>query len=177
MNISNLTPQQLRNAADLKEKIDGLQNELNELLGGEVSVPAQTTIEAPEKPANGRRSKKRKKLSAEGRANIAAAQRARWAARRGEAPATEAERPARQPKKTKKQVIEARLNALAKAREARWAKVRAAKGTAVQSQEGPATEAEKPKKKRTISEAGRRAMSLAGKRRWAKARRAARLGM
>jgi hypothetical protein len=134
MNISNFTPQQLRNAADLQEKILGLQDQLNELLGGEVSAPVQARIEpgqAPDRPKNGRR-KKRKKLSAEGRANIAAAQRARWAARRGEtpaqeAPATEAEKPARQPKKTKKEVREARLKALAKAREARWAKVRTAK--------------------------------------------------
>ncbi len=167
MNITTLTPQQLRNAADLQEKILGLQDQLNELLGGEVSAPAQATMtEAPQGPSNGRR-KKRRKVSAEGRANIAAAQRARWAARRGEAPATEAEKPARQPK-TKKQVMEARLKALAKAREARWA----AKRAEVQSEKAPTTEAEKPKKKRNISEAGRKAMSLAGKRRWAKARRA-----
>jgi hypothetical protein len=125
MNITTLTPQQLRNAADLKERIDALHDELNQLLGGEVSAPAQVAIDAdraPQGPKNGRRRKKRKKVSAEGRANIAAAQRARWAARRGEAPATEAEKPARQPKKTKKEVREARLAALAKAREARWAK-------------------------------------------------------
>ncbi len=62
--------------------------------------------------------------------------------------------------------MEARLKALAKAREARWA---ARRGEAV-PEETPATEAEKPKKKRNISEAGRRAMALAGKRRWAKVR-------
>jgi hypothetical protein len=67
-------------------------------------------------------------------------------------------------------VSEAKLKALAKAREARWAKVRAAKRTGVQSEEGPAIEPAKPKKERKISEAGRKAMSLAAKRRWAKAR-------
>ena len=124
-----MTPQQLRAAADLKERIDALQNELNEVLGAEVPGPAEATVEpgqAAQGPKNGRR-KKRKKVSPEGRANIAAAAKARWAARRGEAPSEEApaiegEKPARQPKKTKKQVREARLAALAKAREARWAK-------------------------------------------------------
>jgi hypothetical protein len=135
MDITNLTPEQLRAAADLKEQIDGLQNELNELLVGEVAGPTQAAIEAPEKPENGRR-KKRKKISAEGRANIAAAQRARWAARRREAPslevpATEVEKPAKQPKKTKKQMREAKLAALAKARAARWAKHKAARQTKV----------------------------------------------
>jgi len=35
MDITNLSAQQLRQAADLKEKIDGLQAELNAILGGE----------------------------------------------------------------------------------------------------------------------------------------------
>jgi hypothetical protein len=123
MNLTTLTPQQLRNAADLEERIDALQNELNEVLGGEVSAPVQPAVEAPQGPSNGRR-KKRKKISPEGLANIHAAAKARWAARRGEAPATEAEKPASEPKKTKNQVSEAKLKALAKAREARWAKAR-----------------------------------------------------
>jgi hypothetical protein len=164
MNIPTLTPRQLRKAADLKERIDALQNELNELLGGEAPGPAQGVVEpgqAAQRPKNGRR-KKRKKVSPEGLANIRAAAKARWAARRGEALATEAEKPARQPRKTKKQVMEARLKALAKAREARWAKVRAAKRAAVQSKEGAAIEAEKPKK-RNISAAGRRVLAATGK--------------
>jgi hypothetical protein len=169
MNISNFTPQQLRNAADLQEKIQGLQEQLNELLGGEVSVPAEAAIETPGKPSNGRRRKKRKKVSAEGRANIAAAQRARWAARRGEAPAEEAPAISSE-EKPKRKMTAAWRKALSLAAKARWAK---AKG----SGDGEPEPAEKPKRKRNISEAGRRAMSLAGKRRWAKARRAARLGM
>ncbi len=120
MNIGNLTPQQLRAAADLQERIDGLQNELNELLGGETPTPAPAAVEAPQGPKNGRR-KKRKKLSAEGRANIAAAQRARWAARRGEAPATEAEKP-----KKKRNISAAGRRAMSLAGKRRWAKVRRA---------------------------------------------------
>jgi hypothetical protein len=170
MNSATLTPQQLRNAADLQEKIQGLQERLNELLGGEVSAPAQARIEPgqpPQAPSNGR--KKRKKVSAEGRANIAAAQRARWAARRGEAPAQEAPAISSE-EKPKRKMTAAWRKALSLAAKARWAK---AKG----SGDGEPEPAEKPKKKRNISEAGRRAMSLAGKRRWAKARRAARLGV
>lgn len=39
MNITSISPQQLRQAADLKEQIDGLQDQLNAILGGEVSTP------------------------------------------------------------------------------------------------------------------------------------------
>jgi hypothetical protein len=127
MNISNLTPRQLRKAADLKEKIDGLQSELNSILGGEVSAPPQAALEAPEKPANGRKRKKRKKISAQGRANIAAAQRARWAARRlgkmSAKVAAEAEQPAEKPKRKRSA---AWSKALSEAMKARWAKARRA---------------------------------------------------
>ena len=119
MSISNFTPQQLRNAADLQEKIQGLQEQLNQLLGGEVSAPAEAATEAPDKPRNGR--KKRKKVSAEGRANIGAAQRARWAARRGEAP--EPERPVETPRAGRSA---AHRKALSEAMKARWAKLRRA---------------------------------------------------
>jgi hypothetical protein len=130
MNIATLTPQQLRNAADLQEKILGLQDRLNQLLGGEGPAPAQVAIEAPEKPSNGRRRKKRKKVSAEGRANIAAAQRARWAARRllkqGAASVTaEPEQPVEKPKK-KRNISEAGRRAMSLAGKRRWAKARRA---------------------------------------------------
>jgi hypothetical protein len=48
MNITTISPQQLRKAADIQEKIESLQNELGQLLGGVVSTPAQAT-EAPRK--------------------------------------------------------------------------------------------------------------------------------
>ena len=62
------TPTQLRKAADIQEKIQSLQEELGQLLGGEVPTPAQST-EAPRKY----------KFSAAGRARMRAAQKARWA--------------------------------------------------------------------------------------------------
>jgi hypothetical protein len=63
MNITTLTPQQLRDAADLREQIDALQEQLNEVLGGEFPGAAASESpvapEAAEKPQNGRRKKRR----------------------------------------------------------------------------------------------------------------------
>ena len=68
--ITNLSAQQLRKAAILKDKIADLEKELAKLLGSapELSSPAES------KPA-----RKKRRMSADGRARIAAAQRARWA--------------------------------------------------------------------------------------------------
>jgi hypothetical protein len=67
--MTELTSKQLRHAANVKEKIESLQGELNKLLGEEtVSAPAKQT--AP---------KKRRKMSAAARAKISAAAKARWA--------------------------------------------------------------------------------------------------
>lgn len=68
-NFSDLSPKQLRDAAVLKEKIEGLQAQLNGLLGN-----AQPTTKAPVKKA----AKKKRTMSPEARAKIAAAQRKRW---------------------------------------------------------------------------------------------------
>ena len=74
--ITNLSPKALRRAADIQEKIQELQSELNEILGSEASTPAQAT-EAP---------RKKYKFSAASRAKMRAAQKARWAALTGTAP-------------------------------------------------------------------------------------------
>lgn len=66
---ASLTASQLRQAADLKERIEQLQRKLDSLLGGE--SPAAS------KPKQGRRRKR--KMSAEARAKIGAAQKKRWA--------------------------------------------------------------------------------------------------
>jgi hypothetical protein len=68
--INQLSVSQLRKAANLKEKIAKFENELAAILGA--SAPAAKT--ATTKPA-----KKKGKMSAAGRARIAAAQKARWA--------------------------------------------------------------------------------------------------
>ena len=71
----NATPTQLRKAADIQERIESLQNELNEILGGEVSTPAQAS-----------EASKKRKFSAAAKARMRAAQQARWAKIKGTAP-------------------------------------------------------------------------------------------
>ena len=70
MILTNLTGKQLRRAATIKEKLISLEKELSRILG--VSAPAKAST-APKAPR-----KKKNKMSAAGRARIAAAQKARW---------------------------------------------------------------------------------------------------
>lgn len=109
--FTNLTPQQLRRAADVKERINALEKELSQLLG--TAAPASAPAAATAAP-------KRKKISAAGIARIRAAQKARWAAiKKSKAPG----KPARKKKRNVTPAGRARLAALARAR---WAKVKAA---------------------------------------------------
>jgi hypothetical protein len=110
MNITNLSAQQLRQAASLKDQIQSLENQLAKILGS--STPATPTPATSPKPA-----KKKGKMSAAGRANIIAAQKARWAKIK------ETAKPARKAKKKMSAAAKARLSALAKAR---WAKAKKA---------------------------------------------------
>jgi hypothetical protein len=105
----NITPQQLRKAANIQEKIQSLQKEFGQLLGG----PAETAaIAAPRKP-------KKRKISAAGIARIVAATKARWAKIR----ARKAGKAVQKPKRKMSAAARARLSALAKAR---WAKAKKA---------------------------------------------------
>ena len=122
MNVTSLSPDQLRKAADLQEAIQGLREQLSQLLGGELLAPVSVAVELRE-PAAGL-TKGRKKFSAETRAKMAAAQKARWAAKTGVKVAGPSEEEA--PAAKKKKASPALLKALAKARKARWAKFRAA---------------------------------------------------
>ena len=74
--ITQLTPKQLRRAADLKERIDALEVELKDVLGA-LAQPAAVEAEAP----------KKRKVSAAARAKVRQAQKERWARIRGEASA------------------------------------------------------------------------------------------
>jgi hypothetical protein len=102
--LSSLTTTQLRRAADLKDKIDALNKELASILG----APAPVSAKAPKKG----------KMSAVGRAKIAAAHKARWA----KAKATKPVRSAPAKRRKMSAAAKAKLSALAKAR---WAKVKA----------------------------------------------------
>jgi hypothetical protein len=125
MDIYNLTPEQLRKAAGLKESIDALQEQLNAILGGG-EVPAPAAPETPERPENGRRT--RRKISPEGRANISAAAKARWAARRmREQDAMLAAEPEQPAEKPKRKMSAAHRKALSLAAIARYARARKAR--------------------------------------------------
>jgi len=131
----NATPTQLRKAANIQEKIQSLQSELNQLLGGS-ALDETVAIEAPRKRRKfsaytrakmrkaqivrwarikGTAPKRKRKMSAQGLANIRAAQKARWA----KVKAGKVQTP-------KKKFTAAGSAALAAAARARWAKVKAA---------------------------------------------------
>ena len=119
MSILNLSSEQLRRAADLKEKISALEQELAVALGHAVDVAA-TAIAAVVAEVPGR--KARKKISAAGIARIKAAQKARWAKYKK----TAVSKPV-VVKKKKFTMSPAAKAKIAAAARARWAKVRAAK--------------------------------------------------
>lgn len=98
---TNITPGQLRHAADLKEQIDTLQYELSELLGS--SGQHEDGVAAGPK----------RRMSRAGRARIAAAARARWAKLRRQSGAGNS---APQKKRKMSSAAKARLSAIAKAR-------------------------------------------------------------
>jgi|SRR5581483_5870443 len=109
--LTNLSSQQLRKIADLKEQIENLEAELSEITG------AETEVESGQETRGGRRT-----MSASAKARIAAAQRARWAkfhAAKGEGKSDVA------PKKKRKMSAAGRAKIAAAAR-ARWAKAKAA---------------------------------------------------
>jgi hypothetical protein len=114
MSILNLSAQQLRQAANIKEKIAALEKELLTLTGTKAITVAP-------KPA-----KKKGGMSAAGKARIIAAQKARWAKVKAAKAAPQAVKPA-QPAK-KKFVLSAAAKAkIAAAAKARWAKIKAEK--------------------------------------------------
>jgi hypothetical protein len=114
--ILSLSPRNLRRAADLKERIDKLTEELAGILRAD-SSPSSS-------PQPGKR-----KMSAEGRARIAAAARARWARERGGKVSTSSTASESSPKlgTGKRTMSAAARKKIAAAARARWAKVRAAK--------------------------------------------------
>ncbi len=112
MSLINLTPSQLRQAADLQEQIEKLQQQLAGIVivGGKTHAPTGAA-----KPA-------KRTMSASARAKIRAAQKARWAAIRAAKPAA-----ATPVKKGRRKMSAAGRARIAAAARARWAKVRAAK--------------------------------------------------
>ena len=122
-NLLSLTSSQLKRAADLKDRIEALNQELASLFGSSATV---ASVEPKAKRG-------RKKISAAGIAKIIAAQKARWAkvksAAKGAAkPAAKAS--VKAPAKKGKMSAAARAKIAAAAR-ARWAKAKAAGRTSL----------------------------------------------
>jgi hypothetical protein len=114
MSLINLTPAQLRHAADLKEKIESLQAELGRLHG----APAIVAVAAKR---GGR------KISAAGLARIRAGQKARWARVNGANGATLGRPPGKRGPRKMSAAARAAIGAAARAR---WARFHAAKAAA-----------------------------------------------
>jgi hypothetical protein len=146
--IISLSVQQLRRAADLKEKLQSLETELGQILGASTKPDIQ---DAP---------KKRRKLSPAVRAKMAAAAKKRWAKVKGAKPEVSPK-----PKKQGGMSAAGRARIVA-AQKARWAKIKASKPT-IKLSASPA-----PKKKFKMSAAAKAKISAAAKARWAKAKAA-----
>jgi hypothetical protein len=99
MNISDLSANQLRRAASIKDEIEKLYEGLSSILGAGASTAT----------AHGGRKQKRR-VSAATRAKMAAAQRRRWAAK----------------PKAKRTMSAAAKKKLSEFQKARWAKIKAA---------------------------------------------------
>jgi len=111
MSINLLSVSDLRKAANLKERIETLEKKLSHLIGSAVNA-VSAAVGAP---------RKKRGMSAAGRARIIAAQKARWAK-------VHAAKGGPKPKRKKRGMsAEGRARIIA-AQKARWAKVRAAKG-------------------------------------------------
>ena|SRR5437773_3189154 len=101
MNPLDLTANELKRAAAIKEQIEALNKELRGILG----APANTRA-AP---------KKKRTMSTATKKQIAAAQKARWANLRRANPATRVKRAAKAKKKTVSSATKAKLSAKLKA--------------------------------------------------------------
>ena len=106
--IISLSVQQLRRAADIKEKLETLEQELGQILGFATKPEIQA---AP---------KKKRKMSPAVRAKMAAAAKKRWANLKRE------QLPVKPVKKAKRKMSAAGRARIAAAAKARWAKAKAA---------------------------------------------------
>ena len=160
--MSTPTIDQLKHAVAISEQIQKLQADLAALFNGSIKVTAvPNAVSKPPASKGG--------MSAEGRARIIAAQKARWAKIRAEKSATVPAKaaPGRKVKKSGMSA-EGRARIIA-AQKARWAKIRGEKVAAP----APAKAASAPKKKKgAISAEGLARIKAAQKARWAKFRRA-----
>ena len=162
--MSNNTPSlaQLKRAISISEQIESLQSQLASILGGSAPLVGSGPAPAATKTRKGKRT-----VSPEARAKMAAAQKARWAKKKGgAAPAA----PAAKPAKRKGGLTPEGRAKLAAAMKARWdARKKGAPAPTAKAQKPVA--APKVKAKRVISPEARAKMAAAAKKRWANAKK------
>jgi hypothetical protein len=177
--LSDLSVTELRKVLQIKEEIATLENQLEAVLGAP-SAPGAALIAATPaaKPAAGKRGRRRK-LSPEARERIAAAQRARWAARRGGTPAAAA-KPAPGKRGGRRKLSPEARERIAAAQRARWAARRGGTPVAKPAADKPAADkpaADKPAPskrggRRKLSPEARERIAAAQRARWAAVRKA-----
>ena len=159
--MSNNTPSlaQLKRAITISEQIESLQSQLASILGGSAPLVGSAPAPTARKVRKGKRT-----VSPEARAKMAAAQKARWAKKKG------GEAPAAKPAKRKGGLTPEGRAKLAAAMKARWDARR--KGAPAPTAKAPkAAAAPKTKAKRVISPEARAKMAAAAKKRWANAKK------
>jgi hypothetical protein len=105
--LLQLSASDLRRAAELRAQIDTLQTEIARILGGTSTSATETITQT---------GKRKRTMSLAARAKIGAAQRARWAARKGAAKAA--------PKGGRRRISAAGRARIAVAQKERWAKLK-----------------------------------------------------
>jgi len=123
MSISNLTPQQLRQAADLQEKIASLNIQLALLLDPGSTIPAPFKAAKAKLAAKPKRAKRT--ISAAHIAKIKAAQKIRWA--KYNAAKLKSGKVKAAPKNAKRIISPEGIARIKAAQKLRWAKIKAEK--------------------------------------------------
>src|SRR5947209_11542997 len=143
----NAPVDRLKEALDIRTQIAALEDKLSSLFGG-----------TSRKSSVGSR-KGRRTMSPEGRARVAAAQRARWAKQKGEATSA----PPRKGQRGRRSMSAAARAKIAQAQRARWAKQKGQSGSAA----GKVASTNSAKRKGGITPEGRKRLSAAMRERWA----------
>jgi len=120
--LSSLSLTQLKRAVEIKEQIENLQNEIDQILGTPSPSPARMPRANGASRGRGLFRPRRKQVSAAGRARIAAAARLRWARRKAAAGVPVSVAAPRR----RRRISAAGRAKLAAAARARWARVKAA---------------------------------------------------
>jgi hypothetical protein len=114
--FENISSQQLAKAASIKERIEALEQELEQVEGQGTGVSISAPSVSRGRPAG------KPGMSAEGKAHIIAAQKARWAKFRGEKPSKEVASSGAKPKRIMSPAARAKIAAAARKR---WKKAKA----------------------------------------------------